>query len=183
MIDQLINKLKGMIVRGVIKSINDSGSRQMVVATLLAGEVKDRIERIQQFGMSSNPPAGASGVFAAAAADRSRLVCIGENHPAHRPKNLPAGETKLYDAFEQFVHLRASGVIEINAAGTVLINAPAKVRMVTAVLEVTGDIVDNCDTDGQSMSDMRDTYNTHVHPENDSGGPTDVPNQQMGGGS
>ena len=30
-----------------------------------------------------------------------------------------------------------------------------------------------------SMASIRGTYNSHKHPENDSGGPTDVPNEQM----
>lgn len=181
MMNQIINKLKGLVVRGVIKSINDTGARQMVVATLLAGEVKDRIERIQQFGMSSHPPSGAAAVFAAVAADRSRLVCIGENHPTHRPTDLVAGETQIYDAFEQFIHLQQSGVIYINAAGELRIVAPTKVRIETPQLEVTGEIIDKVDSSGQSMSGMRATYNTHTHPENDGGGPTNVPIQTMGG--
>lgn len=177
----LVTKLKSIVVRGIIKAINDEAARQMCTATLLAGETKDRIERLQQFGVSSNCPAGASGVFVAVGADRSRLVCIGENHPDYRPTGLKAGETKLYDAFNQFVHLQESGVIEINAAGELLIKAPTKVRIETPIFEVTGEIIDNVDTDGQSMADMRSVYNVHTHAENDSGGPTDTPNQQMGG--
>jgi len=179
----LITKLKSVVVRGVIRAINDEAARQMCTVTLLAGETKDRIERLQQFGFSSNCPSGASAVFVAVGADRARLVCIGENHPDYRPTGKKEGETIVYDAFDQFIHLQKSGVIEINAAGELLIKAPIKVRIETTRLEVTGDIVDNVDTDGQSMADMRETYNIHKHPENDSGGPTDEPNEQMGGAS
>lgn len=189
MISQIINKLKSLIVRGVIKSINDGSARQMVVASLLYGELKDRIERVQQFGFSSVPPAGASAIFGAVAADRNRLVCLGENHPEYRPTGKAVGETIIYDAFEQFIHLQESGQIEITAAGTVLINAPTKLRIVSPLVEITGDlqvigdINDRYGAGGMSMNDMRTVYNTHKHPENDSGGPTNIPNEQMEGGS
>jgi hypothetical protein len=44
--------------------------------------------------------------------------------------------------------------------------------MVTPLLEVTGDIIDNAATNPHTMAQMRSIYNTHTHP---------VPNVQLGG--
>lgn len=196
MMNQIINKLKSMIVRGTILSVNDTGSRQEVTAKLSLGETKDRIERIEQFGFSSVPPSGAAGVFLEVAATRSRMVCIGDSHYTHCPRGKQIGESIQYDAFGQFIHLQASGVIEINASGQLVIKAPtkvlietaeleiqatSKVRMETPLLEITGDIKDNCDASGTTMGEMRNTYNTHTH-DGDSGGTTGTPDQTMGGG-
>jgi len=49
-------------------------------------------------------------------------------------------------------------------------------------LNVVGDIValgDISDHGNESMLGMRQVYNSHTHPENDAGGPTDAPNQEM----
>ena len=113
---QVIDKLKNMIVRGTIGSINDEYARQNVTARMHAGEIKDRIERPQMFGLTTNPPAGCAAILAAIAGDRSRMVCLSENY-YERPKGLNTGETQLYDAFKQFIYLKDSGVIEISANG------------------------------------------------------------------
>lgn len=185
MMNQIVNRLKSAIARGIIHLVNDAAGRQFCQITILAGEVKANVERPQHFGFTSNPPPGTAAVIAFIGADRGKPVVIGDNDPATRKKSLKSGESAQYDALGQFVYLKDDGSIEIESGGVLLIRSAEKVRMETAQLEVTGEIIDRVDADGQSMAAMRAVYNVHTHDENDGHdhSPTDEPNQQMGGGA
>ena len=82
----------------------------------------------------------------------------------------------LNGAPSQFIHFLESG-INIKSTGQVTMDC-TKLR-VNASIEATGDITDTVDSGGRSMAGMRSVYNSHTHNENDSGGPTDPPNQDM----
>lgn len=101
---------------------------------------------------------------------RDHLVALAVDDRRYRSLDLEPGEVALYNNTGTRVVLRQGGVIEITAA--------TKVRMVTPLLEVTGEIKDRCDTNGKTMSGMRSTYDSHTHP-GDSGGTTGLPNQPM----
>lgn len=183
MMSQVVNRLKSAIARGIIHLVSDEAGRQFCQVTILAGETKAKVERIQRFGFTSSPPAGTAAVIAFLGGDRSKPVIIGDNDPGTRKKGLNSGESAQYDASGQFIYIKDDGSIEIKTNGVLLIRSAEKVRMETAQLEVTGEIIDHVDSDGQSMSGMRDVYNSHDHDENDghNHSPTDEPNQQMGG--
>jgi phage baseplate assembly protein V len=70
------------------------------------------------------------------------------------------------------------GQAEIDTA-TFLVKASAKARFETPVMETTGTMRDLCDSSGKTMDGMRATFDAHVHPENDNGGPTGVPTENM----
>lgn len=161
-----------MFGRGVMSSINDGGKRQRIQMTALKGEVRDQVERIQQYGFSSVPLPGAQVLFAAICGNRDHPIALAVDDPRYRLSGLQDGEVAIYNHQGTKIVLKLDGEIEIMAA--------TKVRIDTPRLEVTGDIIDRCDDSGQSMHDMREIYNIHHHPENDSGGPTDQPNEQMG---
>ncbi|EPP7682817.1 baseplate assembly protein, partial [Yersinia enterocolitica] len=50
-----------------------------------------------------------------------------------------------------------------NNATEVTINASEKVRLNTPLLEVSGDIVDNADSNSTTLKNLREAYNTHNH--------------------
>lgn len=50
-------------------------------------------------------------------------------------------------------------------APLVTVQASNKVRCETPLMEVTGEIKDRCDTSGKTMSGMRATFDSHVHPD------------------
>lgn len=76
------------------------------------------------------------------------------------------------------------GTTTVTSGGEATLNAP-HVTINTAELLVSGNIkangtiTDLAGSSGKSMSGMRATYDSHTHPENDSGGPTGTPNQAM----
>ncbi len=172
-------RVRLMISRALLTLVNDGAGIQVVQVKLLAGEVRDSVERMQNYGFTSVPHGGAEGVMACVSGDRDHGIVIVMDDRRHRPTGLEKGESAQYDDLGQMVHLTRNGIVITGAGLPVTITDTPKVRMETPLLEVTGEIKDRCDTDGRTMSGMRDIYNGHTHPENDSGGPTDAPNQGM----
>lgn len=82
----------------------------------------------------------------------------------------------LNGAPSQFIHFLESG---IHLQSTGIFTVDASLMQVNCGIKATGDITDNSADQAQSMSSMRAVYNSHTHNENDSGGPTDPPNQEM----
>lgn len=169
------------ISRGRVGASNDSGPVQTMQARLNQQETIDTLPRVAEFGFTSRPPAGSDAIILFAAGDRSNGVVVATNHQATRLKNLAEGDTAIFDSRGRYIWLgkdggivvSASGPVTVNGATLVTINAGEKVRMVTPLLECTGQIKDLCDTPaGTTMAQIREQYDTHNH---------DVRNVQAGG--
>jgi len=169
-----------MIGRAVVTLVNDALKCQGVQISLLADEVRDA-ERVQDYGFTSHPHPGAQAVAAAVGGNRNHLVVICCDDRRYRI-SLEEGEVAMYDDLGSKVVLKRGNIIEVTAA--------TKVRMVTPLLEVTGDIKadgkveaggdmrDTIATNARTLKGVRDQYNVHTH--NDpQGGVTGVPNQGM----
>lgn len=175
------------LARALVTTVNDSGGVQMMQVKLNALETRDNTPRVPEFGLASNPPVGSDAIVVFLGGDRSNGVVLGTVHQPSRPKNLAPGETMLYSQDGKYVYLTASGGIVVEAKGqavtvndatTVTINAATKVRMVTPILECTGDIIDNAGSNATTMAGMRAAFNPHYHPD-PQGGNTGGPNTSM----
>ena len=157
-----------MIGRAVVTLVNDALKCQGVQISLLADEVRDA-ERVQDYGFTSHPHPGAQAVAAAVGGNRNHLVVICCDDRRYRI-SLEEGEVAMYDDLGSKVVLKRGNIVEVTAA--------TKVRMVTPLLEVTGEILDNAGANVRTVKGMRDQYNPHTH--NDpQGGATGVPSQGM----
>tara|TARA_R110001583_G_scaffold178954_2_gene335292 strand:+ start:20100 stop:20681 length:582 start_codon:yes stop_codon:yes gene_type:complete len=190
MFNRLIRPLKRrvflMVSRAVIKIINDAEGIQKLQLVGYDGELHEGVERFQEYGFTSHPKSGAEAVVVAVAGNRGHSLVIALDDRKFRLKSLQPGEMAIYDDLGQKVHLKRDGIyvetplkLEAIVGSSARLIAPAGVRLETPNLEVTGEIKDRCDTDGTTMAEMRDVYNSHVHPENDEGGPTDGPSEAM----
>lgn len=185
--ESLRGKVQLMVGRAILSAINDGGAIQTVQAQLLADEVQDDAERIQQYGFSSVPLAGAEGVLVFVGGNRDHGLVIATDDRRYRKKGLQAGEVCLYTDEGDSIVFNRGKIVRVTAGTQVEVTAPVvtikaatKVRMETPLLEVTGDIKDKCDSSGKTMAGMRTTYNTHTHNENNAaGGSTQQPNQTM----
>ena len=171
--------------RGVGTSTTNSGPAQTMQGEGLSGEPIQGNELFQHFGFTSRPPAGYQFVAIPVGGVTSHAIIIATEHGDYRIKTLKDGETALYDAFGTSVILKEGKVAEVNCTRMV-INASEEVQINTPVIKGSGalvmdlDITDSAATpESSTMRGMRETYNGHNHPENDQGGPTDPPNQQM----
>jgi len=172
-IERLYQRLLHVVGRGRITTGNDSGNVQVQQVQLGMDEIKDGIPRLAEFGFTSMPPVGADAVILFIGGDRSNAAIIATGHQQSRPKNLKSGEVMIYSQDGKSIYLSAAGgviveangePITVNNATSVTINAATKVRMVTPLLEVTGDIIDNVGSNAHTVAQMRAIYDTHTHP-------------------
>lgn len=183
--------------RAVIRKINDDPKLQSVQAELLKGELRDNLERFQQYGFTSVPHPGAEGVavFVGGNRDHGLLVCVDDRR--YRLKGMQGGEVALYTDEGDKVHLKRDREIEVItktlkiSCETATVTATSKVTFTTPLAEFSGNvtIAGNLSTAGNStsagnvsdlngtMQEMRVTYNGHKHTE--TGGITQTPDTLM----
>ncbi|MDX2094368.1 MAG: phage baseplate assembly protein V [Alphaproteobacteria bacterium] len=167
-----------VIGRAVLSAVNDATKRQLVQFEALKGEIKDGVERMQQYGFSSVPLAGAQVLFVCLGGNRDHPVVVSVDDPRFRKSGMEPGEVAIYTDEGDYILLKRGRTIEIETVN-LLVKCSESARFETPILEVTGEIIDHADTDGVSMNGMRNIYDTHTHPENNSGS-TNSPNQPMG---
>ncbi|MHB2189764.1 phage baseplate assembly protein domain-containing protein [Serratia marcescens] len=170
MLRQLGRRVAMMIGLGKITGYGDAGGIQKLqYQTPL--EVKGDTPRMAEFGFSSGLPVGTDVVLAYLGGDRSSAVIVASNNQQYRQSGLKSGETLIYNQWGMFVKLTEDG-IEVEAKGkpvtvanatTVIVTATEKIRLETPRLEVTGDVIDNCDSNGATLKALRDAHNDHDH--------------------
>lgn len=193
---------------GVLKLSAEKKTRQ-VQLSLLAGMVRDAVNNPEPYGFTARPLAGALLYWLALGGDLNKLTALIASDPRHRPTDLLEGEVCLYTDEGDEIRLKrgriiavtCGGEVQITAANKITATAPAvdiiastKVLLDTPNCEITGNLsvggtgvvngalssaTSVSDPDG-SMSEMRDTFNTHTHGGVTTGGAnTLVPNQSM----
>jgi len=204
MLSPLARRMRLMVSRAVLKVVDDSLKLQGLQVQLLGDELRDVVERFQNYGLTSHPLPGAEGVYLSVGGARDHGVVICVDDRRYRLRGLEEGEVAIYDDLGQKVHLTRAGMV-VQGAGlpilvkdtpTVTVQASTKVRLETVTVElvatrkvraetplfeVTGEIKDHCDQpSGRAMSTMREVFDQHDHPENNqTGGNTNAPRQKM----
>lgn len=153
-------------------------SKHTIQIVALDDETLDNIDRIQPFGLSYRPKKGSQAFVAFPSGDRSHGLCLVVGDTRYTV-DLAEGEACLHDDQGQQVHLTRGGIVIKGAGKPITITDTPKVR-IESDLDVTGEIKDRCDNNGQTMHGMRNTYNNHNHT-GDDGGNTSNPHQHMGG--
>lgn len=106
-----------MVARGVIKTVTDSSKIQKLQLSVLADEVTDKIDRIQEYGFTSRPKAGAQAVILFLGGNRDHGVVIATEDGQVRPVDLDEGESAIY-SFEGYQVRMRNDRIEIGKGGT-----------------------------------------------------------------
>lgn len=165
----IANRIASMLGVGRITAMNDSGATQSVqYQTPL--EVASA-HRLAEFGFSSGLPAGTDVVLAFLGGDRSSPVVIATNHQGFRHADLQPGETVVYNQWGLYIQLTEDGIsidakgqdVTVNNAKNLTATATEQVKLITPKLLVTGDVIDNCETNDKTLKQLRDTYNEHDH--------------------
>ena len=118
----LKNAVNQMVLRALVTIVDDTTTIQSVQATALAGEIISDVERFQNFGFSSNPPANSEALIVFVGGAREHPIMLGVENRATRKKNLEIGESIQYTADGTFIHLKKGGKIRIeNSIGKELI--------------------------------------------------------------
>ncbi|MEQ1968755.1 phage baseplate assembly protein [Xenorhabdus nematophila] len=170
-VKNLYRRAMMMLGLGRVTTCNDKGAIQQVQYQTVM-EVRDKTNRMAEFGFSSGLPAGADVVLAFLGGDRSNAIVIGSNHQQYRHRGLNPGEVVVYNQWGLHILLTESGItveakgqpVTVNDASKVTVNASTEVFLNTPVLKVTGDVIDNCNSNKTTMKQLRDSYNRHTHP-------------------
>lgn len=133
------------IGRAMVLLVNDALKLQGLQVSLLADEVRDDVERFQQYGFTSHPHAGAEAIAACVGGSRDHVVVLAIDDRRYRLKSLAQGEVAIYTDEGDTVVLKRGRIVEITAgtelkitAPTVTINATTKVQVNGPLLQVTG---------------------------------------------
>jgi len=192
-------RMRLLISRGVVTLSDSAGGLQRLQVKLLKGETRN-VEHMEPYGFTARPLQGAETIAAAIGGVRGHLVALVASDRRHRRKGLAEGEVCLYtDEGDELVfnrgrivRLKAGNAVEVTAprvkvfaSTSVTLDTPETtctgnlkvLKSITATMNVSagGGVQDGVGT----MSSMRSTYNGHNHDENDNGGPTNTPNQEM----
>lgn len=167
---QLGRRVSMMLGIGRITAHGDAGGIQKLqYQTPL--EVRGGTPRMAEFGFSSGLPVGTDVVIAYLGGDRSSAVIVASNNQQYRHSDLKPGESVIYNQWGMFIKLTENGIeveakgqpVTVSNATTVTVTATEKIRLDTPRLEVTGDVIDNCDSNGATLKQLRDGHNDHGH--------------------
>lgn len=118
----LKSRVMSAISRAVIEKADDSKGVQTVKILLLDEEVKEAVERVQNWGFTSNPPANSEAVAVFIGGNRELGFVIGCDERGTRLRNLQPGESGQYSATPSHrLVLKLGGKFDIgNASGDLL---------------------------------------------------------------
>lgn len=136
-------RLRTQAVRAVVHTIDDAGDEQRVVVETHAGVTRN-IPVHQPFGLAAHPPAdGAISVVIQLGGDEADPVALPMSNPqAARLGGLAEGESALYDAAGQRVHLAGGQSVAIGAVAQVrvAIGGAVVLTVTSAGVQVVGDL-------------------------------------------
>ncbi|HEV2556802.1 MAG TPA: phage baseplate assembly protein [Bosea sp. (in: a-proteobacteria)] len=128
---EIVHAFRGIVSRAVVRSTNDGGETQTASVTTHRHVDRTDVEIAQPFGLASRAPSGGLMVVFAIGGDQGDLVGLPVAAPGSRLGNLAEGETAIYNAKGDRVHLKADGTIEVLSANKVLV----KVKEATVTVE------------------------------------------------
>ncbi|MDH0176385.1 phage baseplate assembly protein V [Aeromonas dhakensis] len=164
----LQRRLRLIADRAIVTLVNDALQRQNLQLKVLADEGADDVERFQNYGHTSVPPAGSEAIVLGLGGARAGLVAIAVEHKGVRPKDLEAGDSCLYHLEGHNLTLHKDGLAELTAK-IVIIHATEKLTIISPDTEIQGPL----HVTGKITSDtdvMTGSVSLKGHKHNQSGG-------------
>ena len=123
--------------RCVLAAVNDSAASQTTQVSLLAGESRDGLERMTEYGFTSKPFPQAEGVAVFVGGDRGHGIVIATADRRYRLTGLADGEVAIYDDQEQIVKLKRNGIV-VESSLNVLVQTDGILRLEGDGVEIHG---------------------------------------------
>ncbi len=175
MLEPLQRRVMSMIAPAMITGVDDSKAIQTLQIQLGKNEVREGVNRVQQYGFSSHPLAQSECAVMFVGGNRDHGLVIAVDDSRYRLKNLAQGEVALYTDEGDVIHLKRGNQIEIKSTASVTINAPE--TTITGNVQIEGNVAVGGKTEvvgalssSTSVSDakgtmeaVRDIYNGHKH--------------------
>lgn len=165
--------------RAVLRAVNDDVSRQLLQIEILKGELRDQVERMQNYGFTSVPFPGADAAVAFVAGDRAHGIVLVVDDRRYRLTALEAGEVAMFDDQGQRVHLTRTGIVvdtpldlaatvggdvDVGAGGTATVTAATGINLTAPTVTITGDLtVTGTATATVDVVGGGKSLKTHVH--------------------
>lgn len=155
MLDPIRRRVRLMIGRAVLNSLNDAGGLQVIQVKLLAGETRDNVERMQNYGFTAVPLPGAEGIMASVSGNRDHGVIIVMDDGRYRMRNLKPGEVAMYSHLDQeshrhHIHLDENGDLNVMARN-VIVKAEEEARIEGNRVVLHAESVFKFDVNGQGQ--------------------------------
>jgi len=177
-------RVKAAVGRAIITAINDGAPLQQLQMTVMADEIVDGADRVQHYGFTSVPQAGAEGVVVFIGGDRGHGVVIAVDDRRFRLTGLQNGEVALYTDEGDKIHFKRGHIIDIETQN-LTITATRQVTITSPLVAVSGNVTAGGDVSdqtggsgGSSMRNMRVIFDEHTHAD-PQGGVSAVPMPQM----
>jgi len=113
MFKQLKRKLQLLVSRAVVNIVTDSLKQQNMQINLLDGETADDVERFQNYGHTSVPPAGSEAIVLSVGGKRQHLVAVVVDSKSSRLKELKSGDSALYHLDGHYLLLTESQLVKL----------------------------------------------------------------------
>jgi phage baseplate assembly protein V len=125
LLNPIRRRVRLMISRAVLNAIDDGSGLQLVKVKLLDGEIRDGVERFQNYAFTSVPLSGAEGIAACVSGNRDHAVIVAMDDARYRITGLQAGEAAMYTHMDKQAHkhriiFKNDGSIEVLAKNITL---------------------------------------------------------------
>lgn len=140
-VDRKINQALGRVrqaFRGVINLVSTGSDSQMAQISGMADETIDA-ELFQQFGFTSNPPAGTAVVVLPLGGRTGHGIIVATENGSYRVSGLAPGETAIFNAFGDVFEFK-DGKIN-GTTKTFTLTATDNMKFDTPNAEFTGQVV------------------------------------------
>jgi phage baseplate assembly protein V len=163
LLDPLRNRVAMMAARALVRLVDDTGKRQRVQVEALKGELRDGVERPQNYGFTAHPFAGADAFLVCLGGSREQTIALVVDDRRYRLL-LQEGEVAMYDDQGQAVKLLRDR-IHVLTDKEVLVETTATVRIEAATAIINADLQVNGDTTftGQVTANGKRIDETHKH--------------------
>lgn len=123
----LQRRVMNLIIKGIVDSVDDSDELQKIKLTLLSDEVQSDLDRLQQFGLTSNPPKDSEALVLFLGGNRDHGVVIAVDSTVNRPTGLKTGEVAVYKDKSNFCIFKTNGDVVIENSGKILLGQNATI--------------------------------------------------------
>ena len=120
---KLATRIKNSTGEMLIDNVKDGNEIQLVrISSSIAddanedeeSDVQDNVERLQSYGITSNPPRGSETLVVNIGGNKDHTVAIVTDSGEYRVQSLASGEVCIYSKFGQKILLSSTGDIVIN---------------------------------------------------------------------
>lgn len=141
LLDPIRNKIKMVLGRAIINLVKDSTPIQLVQVSIMKDELKDDVERLNDYGFTSVPRPGSEALICFINGNRDQGIALKVDDSRVRIKNLKSGEVAVYNFKGTYIKLDDVGNIEISSEGDVVIKKAGVIKLGGDILLPTAGVV------------------------------------------